>query len=291
MRRTSSSTKKPPTQKTGSKRASATTTNKQPRTRLDVAVAQSAGISRERAQGLILAGRVGVDGVAVRKAGFPVAPGATIAIADDERYVSRGGHKLERALRAFDWSPAGLRCLDVGASTGGFTDCLLQHGAASVVALDVGYGHLAWKLRQDARVSVVERCNFRHADIPTLGGPFDLVTVDASFISLGKLAAQLAAALESGGLIVSLVKPQFEAGRGAVERGGVVRDRVVHEAALQQVIAAYEAAGLRCRALTYSPIKGPAGNIEFLLGARKGGEACALDVAGVVREAHEALRG
>lgn len=290
MRRTSSSTKKPPKHKTGLKRASAAT-RKQQRTRLDVAVAQTAGISRERAQGLILAGRVGVDGVAVRKTGFPVEPGATIAIAGDERYVSRGGHKLERALHAFGWSPAGLRCLDVGASTGGFTDCLLQHGAASVVALDVGYGHLAWKLRQDPRVSVVERCNFRHADIAKLGGPFDFVTVDASFISLGKLAVQLAAALVTGGLIVSLVKPQFEAGRSAVERGGVVRDRAAHESALRQVIAAYQAAGLRCHALTYSPIKGPAGNIEFLLGASSGGEARALDVAGVVREAHEALRG
>jgi 23S rRNA (cytidine1920-2'-O)/16S rRNA (cytidine1409-2'-O)-methyltransferase len=288
-RKTSSSTTKQPKPTTGPKQPDTGASKKHPRTRLDVAVAHAAGISRERAQGLILAGRVRVDGEVVHKAGFAVATGAQIEIEDDARYVSRGGAKLERALAAFGWSPGGLRCLDVGASTGGFTDCLLQHGAASVVAVDVGYGHLAWKLRQDPRVSAVERSNFRHADLGALGAPFDFVTVDVSFISLTKLAEQLAAALVSGGFIIALVKPQFEAGRDAVERGGVVRDPATHAGAVRDVIAAFDAAGLRCRALTYSPIKGPAGNIEFLFGAQRDGEAAAIDVAGVVREAHEAL--
>ena len=224
-----------------------------------------------------------------RKAGFAVPLGATLDIKKEGRYVSRGGYKLEQALREFEWSPAGLRCLDVGASTGGFTDCLLQHGALSVTAVDVGYGHLAWKLRQDPRVRVVERTNFRHADVASVGAPFDFVSVDASFISLTKLTAALAAALAPDGRIVALVKPQFEAGRASVERGGVVRAHDAQIAAIRDVIAAFNAAGLACCKFTYSPLKGPAGNIEFLLGAHRNGMPVGLDVAGVVRKAHEAL--
>ncbi|MDQ6766386.1 MAG: TlyA family RNA methyltransferase [Candidatus Eremiobacteraeota bacterium] len=260
------------------------------RARLDSAVAKAAGISRERAQALILAGKVTVDGLPQRKAGFAVPASAAIDILHDQPYVSRGGLKLERALRAFGWSPLGLRCLDVGASTGGFTDCLLQHGASSVTAVDVGYGHLAWKLRQDPRVSVVERTNFRHADVADLGAPFDFVSADVSFISLRKLSAQFAAALAQDGHLVALVKPQFEAGRAAVQRGGVVRDPSAHCAALDEVIASFTAAGLAVTKLTYSPLKGPAGNIEFLLGAQRDGlDVQAIDVAGVVRQAHETL--
>ncbi|HLW37489.1 MAG TPA: TlyA family RNA methyltransferase, partial [Candidatus Eremiobacteraceae bacterium] len=167
--------------------------------RLDVAVAQQAGITRERAQAVILAGKVKVDGSIQRKAGAKIAIGAIIEVEARERYVSRGAFKLEQALHDFEWSPQGARCLDVGASTGGFTDCLLQHGAAAVVALDVGYGHLAWSLRQDSRVHVVERSNFRYADLAALGAPFAFVTADVSFISLSKLAAQLRASLAPDG--------------------------------------------------------------------------------------------
>jgi len=254
-------------------------------------VAQTAGISRERAQGLILAGNVSVDGMTQRKAGFAVRPGAAIEIADDQRYVGRGGTKLEHALREFDWTPQGLRCLDVGASTGGFTDCLLQHGALSVTAVDVGYGHLAWRLRQDPRVIVVERTNFRHADVGSLGAPFEFACADVSFISLRTLALKFAEALRNAGRFIALVKPQFEAGRSAVERGGVVRDPDAQVRAIADVIVSFATAGLRSVKLTYSPIKGPAGNIEFLLGAERDGrdEPAPLDVAGVVRAAHEAL--
>ncbi len=197
--------------------------------------------------------------------------------------------KLERALTDFGWSPEGLQCLDVGASTGGFTDCLLQHGAAAVTAVDVGYGHLAWKLRQDARVHVVERCNFRYADVQALGGPFPFITVDVAFISLTTLAPQIRAAATVDGRAIVLVKPQFEAGRGAVGKGGVVREEATHEKVLHAVIAGFTATGLMPQALCFSPIKGPAGNIEFLFGARVGVAARKLDVAGVVRRAHETL--
>ena len=224
-----------------------------------------------------------------RKAGFAVPLGATLDIKKEDRYVSRGGYKLEHALREFEWSPAGLRCLDVGASTGGFTDCLLLHGALSVTAVDVGYGHLAWKLRQDPRVRVVERTNFRHANVASMGAPFDFVSVDASFISLTKLTDALAAALAPGGRIVALVKPQFEAGRASVERGGVVRAQDAQIAAIRDVVASFNTAALACCKFTYSPLKGPAGNIEFLLGAQRNGTPVSLEVAGVVRKAHEAL--
>ena len=247
-------------------------------------------MSRERAQAIILEGRVRVNGIVQRSVAFAVPPAAALDIKDDTRYVGRGGLKLERALAAFEWQIDGLRCLDVGASTGGFTDCLLRHGASSVAAVDVGYGHFAWKLRQDPRVAVFERTNFRTVDVQSLGAPFDLATIDVSFISLAKVATPLRAALVKGGKLVALVKPQFEAGRGTLERGGVVRDRNVHMRVLQDVISALRAAGLQCLHIAHSPLKGPAGNIEFLLGAiADASEAPRLDVAGVVERAHEAL--
>ncbi|MDQ6780410.1 MAG: TlyA family RNA methyltransferase [Candidatus Eremiobacteraeota bacterium] len=259
-----------------------------------MAVAQHLQVSRERAQALILAGEVKLDGAVQRKAGLAVPADACIEVQEQQRYVSRGGQKLERALSDFDWSPADLHCLDVGASTGGFTDCLLQHGAASVTALDVGYGQLAWGLRQDSRVRVVERTNFRHADPHALGAPFAFLTVDVSFISVAKLSAQLRAALSVGGRLVALIKPQFEAGRAAVGKGGVVRDHAVQRDAIDAVLQGFAGEQLQPEKLTYSPLKGPAGNIEFLLGAQAivGGSALArpdFDVAGVVRKAHESL--
>jgi 23S rRNA (cytidine1920-2'-O)/16S rRNA (cytidine1409-2'-O)-methyltransferase len=214
-------------------------------------------------------------------------------------YVSRGGVKLARALDEFGWSPEGLRCLDVGASTGGFTDCLLQRGASSITAVDVGYGQIAWQLRNDPRVRLFERCNFRHATVEQLGGPFEFATIDVSFISLTKVAGVLASVLVPGARCIALVKPQFEAGRASVGRGGVVRDAGVHAQAIESVIAGCAREGLASTALTFSPLLGPAGNIEFLLGMERAADAMQsstsaasappLDVAGVVRNAHETL--
>jgi 23S rRNA (cytidine1920-2'-O)/16S rRNA (cytidine1409-2'-O)-methyltransferase len=263
---------------------------KQSRLRLDLAVAQHLDVSRTKAQALILEGRVRVNGEPHVKAGELVAADAALDIEDDARYVSRGGAKLERALDEFGWSPAGLRCLDVGASTGGFTDCLLQRGAASVAAVDVGYGQLAWKLRNDPRVTVFERCNVRHATVEQLGGPFRFATADVSFISLATLAPALAAMLEPGARCIVLVKPQFEAGRRWVKRGGVVRDPQGQIEAIEAASRAFADHELSPQRLTFSPLRGPAGNIEFLLGAeRSAAPPAALDAAGVVRRAHEAL--
>jgi|SRR5450755_164459 len=269
-----------------------TTSTKKDRQRLDVLVAGRSGSSREHAQALILAGKVRVAGVPATKAGALVDRDAALDIADDARFVSRGGMKLERALQEFEWTVEGLRCLDVGASTGGFTDCLLQRGAAHVTAVDVGYGQLAWRLRSDERVTVVERRNFRYADVDALGAPFDFACADVSFISLAKLGANFAAALRVGGRAVFLIKPQFEAGRGAVGARGVVRDPAAQAASIESVMTSFAAVGLTPRLLTHSPIKGPAGNIEFLLGATRDAApstSAVLDAAGTVRRAHEAL--
>jgi len=255
-------------------------------------VAGRSGCSREHAQALILAGKVRVAGVAATKAGALVDRDAPLDIADDARFVSRGGLKLERALQEFGWPVEGLRCLDVGASTGGFTDCLLQRGAAHVTAMDVGYGQLAWRLRTDERVTVVERRNFRYADVQALGAPFDFACADVSFISLAKLGANFAAALRMGGRAIFLIKPQFEAGRAAVGSRGVVRDPAAQAAAIESVMRSFAAVGLTPLLLTYSPVKGPAGNIEFLLGATRDASPSTnvdIDVAGTVRRAHEAL--
>jgi 23S rRNA (cytidine1920-2'-O)/16S rRNA (cytidine1409-2'-O)-methyltransferase len=260
------------------------------RRRLDLAVAQRLDVSRTKAQALILEGKVRVNGEPHVKAGELVAVDALLEIEADERYVSRGGAKLERALDEFGWSPAGLRALDVGASTGGFTDCLLQRGAASVVAVDVGYGQIAWTLRNDPRVTVFERCNFRHATAEQLGGPFGFATADVSFISLATIAPALAAMLAPHARCVALIKPQFEAGRRWVKRGGVVRDPQGQIEAIETASRAFAAQGLAPQRLTFSPLLGPAGNIEFLLGAERGdAPPTALDAAGVVRKAHETL--
>jgi 23S rRNA (cytidine1920-2'-O)/16S rRNA (cytidine1409-2'-O)-methyltransferase len=262
---------------------------KPPRRRLDLAVAEQLEISRTRAQALILEGKVRIGGQQHIKAGELVAADAELEVEGEQRYVSRGGLKLERALDEFGWSPAGLRCLDIGASTGGFTDCLLQRGAESVTAVDVGYGQIAWKLRNDPRVTVVERCNFRNASVEQLNGPFQFATADVSFISLAAIAPALLPMLESGACCVVLVKPQFEAGRRWVRRGGVVRDPQGQVEAIDSAMRAFAAAGLAPRRLTFSPLRGPAGNIEFLLGLERGAQAVDLDAAGVVHKAHETL--
>ncbi len=240
------------------------------RVRLDEAlVERRLAPSRTRAQSLILAGLVRIDGRPADKAGRAVPPGAHLeVVAPDHPWVSRGGVKLAAALEAFAIDPSAKRCLDVGASTGGFTHVLLVRGAASVVALDVGRGQLDWSLRQDPRVVVMEGVNARHlapADVP---GPFDLVTTDVSFISLRLVLPALAAVLARSGDLVALVKPQFEAGRGQVGKGGVVRDPGVREAAILGVVDAAAGMGLVCRARIPSPILGPAGNLEELVHLR-----------------------
>lgn len=261
-----------------------------PKRRLDVVVAERLGASRARAQALILEGRVRLSGEPHIHAGEMVTPDAAVEIDGGARFVGRGGAKLEHALDTFGWSPAGLRCLDVGASTGGFTDCLLQHGALSVTAVDVGYGQIAWSLRNDPRVTLFERCNFRYATVEQLGGSFQFAVADVSFISLAKIAPVLAGMLDPHARCIALVKPQFEAGRAWVARGGVVREPQGQIEAIEAAAHAFAASGLRPEKLTSSPLRSPAGNIEFLLGAKKSesaSDADAIDAAGVVRDAHE----
>jgi 23S rRNA (cytidine1920-2'-O)/16S rRNA (cytidine1409-2'-O)-methyltransferase len=226
--------------------------------------------SRSQAQRAIMAGSVRVNGHTARKASDPVREGDAVELLVPDRYVSRGGHKLEQALRHFGIDPTGWRAVDIGASTGGFTDCLLQHGAAHVVAVDVGHGQLAWKLRQDARVTVMERTNARHltaGSLPAASGPMDLAVIDCSFISLRLILPVAAALIRRGGAVIALIKPQFEAGKAEVDRGeGVITDPLIH----QQVLAGLgdfvrtEMPGLKWVGTVESPLIGPAGNREFL---------------------------
>jgi 23S rRNA (cytidine1920-2'-O)/16S rRNA (cytidine1409-2'-O)-methyltransferase len=241
-----------------------------PRVRLDVLTADlGKAASRERARALILAGRVRVDGVIVSKAGAGVSPDALIEIVEpDFPWVGRGGVKLAHALDAFGIDVSGREALDIGASTGGFTDVLLQRGARRVVALDVGHGQLDWRLREDPRVIVIERRNARALEPAWLPAPADVVTVDVSFISLRLILPVLPPIVAPGADIVVLVKPQFEAGRGDVKRGGIVRDPAVHDAVLARVSESAGACGLRRVAMTPSPIAGATGNREFLMHIR-----------------------
>lgn len=211
-----------------------------------------------------MAGKVRVEGQVVTKAGSQISTEANLTLDEDLPYVSRGGLKLAAALEAFDLAPGGWVCADVGASTGGFTDVLLQKGAARVYAIDVGYGQLAWPLRQDERVIVMERTNARHLE--ALPEQIDLVTIDVSFISLKLIFPVAARWLKSPAVVVALVKPQFEAGKNQVGKGGVVRDRAVHRQVLAKVIGYATGVGLDIFGLIPSPITGPAGNYEFLLG-------------------------
>lgn len=225
--------------------------------------------SREQAQRAILAGLVRVGGSPATKAGMGVDPTLPIeVVAPASSYVSRGGHKLERALAAFEVPVTGRVALDVGASTGGFTDVLLRNGARFVYAVDVGYGQLAWSLRQDPRVKVMERTNIRHLE-GLEGETPDLAVIDVSFIGLAKVLPSVERLLSEGGDVVALVKPQFEAGREHVGKGGVVRDARTHERVLAEVDAAARGLGYHLWGLTHSPIKGPEGNIEFLAYWRK----------------------
>ena len=242
--------------------------------RLDELVAERNGISRSQARALIIEGRVRVNGTPATKPGTSIREGAAIEVERPRRFVSRGGEKLDSALSEFGVDVRGIRALDIGASTGGFTDCLLKRGAAHVVAVDVGYGQLDWELRNDRRVTVMERTNFRTlASDAFAGEPFDLIVADASFISLRTILAHAVSFLAPGGEIVALVKPQFEAGRARLGKRGVVRDPEVHRAVLREIRDAMPELGLVPTALTASPLVGPAGNREFLLRLGRRGEA------------------
>ncbi len=218
--------------------------------------------TRSQAQRLIMAGEVWLGDQRADKAGQLVPEDSAVRCETGLRYVSRGGLKLEAALDAFGIEPAGWVCADIGASTGGFTDCLLQRGAARVYAVDVGYGQLAWSLRQDPRVIALERVNVRHLE--ALPEAVALATVDVSFIGLGLVLPRVAALLAPAGQVVTLIKPQFEVGKGQVGKGGVVRDPALHRAAIRKVLGEAAAANLAPGGLVRSPITGPAGNVEFL---------------------------
>jgi 23S rRNA (cytidine1920-2'-O)/16S rRNA (cytidine1409-2'-O)-methyltransferase len=236
------------------------------RVRLDqLVVNRGLAPSRERARALVIAGQISVDGASVTKAGAQVDEGADVAIiAPDHPYVGRGGLKLAHALDVFQIEVAGRQCLDIGASTGGFTDVMLQRGAARVVALDVGHGQLDWRLRNDPRVVVIEHMNARHLTLEALPARVDLVTIDVSFISLSKILPVVPPLLNAAADIVALVKPQFEAGRTEV-RKGIIRDPAVHERVLAEVAAAGAEVGLTSVASTPSPVTGQKGNVEFLV--------------------------
>ncbi len=245
--------------------------------------------SREQAKRLILAGEVLVDGQVVDKAAALVSPEAQITIKEGLPYVSRGGLKLEHALDVFTLDCTDRVAADLGASTGGFTDCLLQRGARRVYAVDVGYGQLHWRLRQDARVVVMERVNARYLE--ALPESVDIVTIDASFISLRLLLPTAARLLAPGGWLVALIKPQFEAGPSLVGKGGVVRKPEVHRLVLRRVIDEALTTGWTLRGLTRSPITGPKGNVEFLVWLdRSGGPSLGVEetVAKVLSSGSEA---
>ncbi len=222
--------------------------------------------SRDRAQAMILSGKVTVNNHIVDKAGTLVLPEDDIALkGQDHPYVSRGGLKLEKALQILDVDIAGFVCLDVGASTGGFTDCLLQHGVGRVYAVDVGYGQLAWKLRQDPRVVVIERKNIRRLAFEALSQRVDLVTIDVSFISLKKVVPEIMKFMKKDARILALIKPQFEVGRQNVGKKGVVRDPALHVAVIEELIEFFIKMKLIHEFVIPSPILGPKGNKEFFI--------------------------
>ncbi|NOY68990.1 MAG: TlyA family RNA methyltransferase [Deltaproteobacteria bacterium] len=237
------------------------------RKRLDLVVVEKGmAVSRSRASAMILAGSIRVNGMPAEKPGMQVDANADVALrGTDLPYVSRGGSKLAHALSTFAISVSGLACLDVGASTGGFTDCLLQNGAVSVHAVDVGYGQLAWKLRKDPRVTVIERTNIRYAKKEDFPFFFDLAVIDASFISLKLIVPVTGKLVRPGGLIIALIKPQFEVGRNQVGKGGVVKDPALHIRVIDELCDFFTNIGFVCGPVTPSPLLGPKGNREFLV--------------------------
>jgi len=235
--------------------------------RLDLLVVEKGlAASRPRAKALIMAGKIYVNGQLIDKPGSPLSPSAVITRkGQDLPYVSRGGLKLEKALQEFEIHVDGWTCLDVGASTGGFTDCLLKHGAGMVYAVDVGYGQFAWELRNDPRVVLIERTNIRHLPPATIPSPVDLVVIDVSFISLKIVVPAVLKFLKKGSMITALIKPQFEVGKGLVGKGGVVKDPEQHRSVLKALATFFKGLDFTVQAPVPSPIKGPKGNTEFLM--------------------------
>mgnify|MGYP000943158984 CR=1 FL=1 len=265
--------------------------------RLDVLlVEQGLAASRERAKRLIMAGQVLVDEQRIDKAGTAVERTAKLrVVGEDLPYVSRGGLKFEKAIASFHVTLVEKTAADIGASTGGFTDCMLQHGAKKVYAIDVGYGQLDWKLRTDDRVVNMERTNIRHVTMAHLGERIDIASIDVAFISLDKVLPVVRTLLSERGEVIALIKPQFEAGKERVGKNGVVRDPLVHEDVIHKVLRVAEEQDFSPAGLTFSPVKGPKGNIEYLLylRVREDGQRQMDEnsVHMIVTEAHRTLDG
>ena len=264
--------------------------------RLDVLlVSQGLAASREKAKAIIMSGNVLVNGQREDKAGTMIDVKAEITVKGGQlKYVSRGGLKLEKAMSHFDLTLEGRVCMDVGASTGGFTDCMLQNGAVMVYSVDVGHGQLDWKLRNDPRVVCMEKTNIRYVTPEQIEEPAAFVSIDVSFISLTKVLPPVRELMTEDGEIVCLIKPQFEAGREKVGKKGVVRDPKVHEEVIEKVIDFAATVGLESRELEFSPIKGPEGNIEYLLHLLKRPDAASVEpfagnVQEIVAQAHGTL--
>lgn len=247
--------------------------------------------SREKAKAIIMSGIVFVDNQKADKAGMSIPEDAAVEVrGKTNSFVSRGGLKIEKALKYFDINPDGLCCMDIGASTGGFTDCLLIKGARKVFSIDVGYGQLAWKLRQDPRVVCMERTNIRYVTPDMLDGEEpDLAVIDVSFISLKLVLPVVAQLLDEHGRVACLIKPQFEAGKGKVGKKGVVREPEIHLEVLEAFLENAHASGFHVYNLTFSPIRGPEGNIEFLGYLGRDGEDTEIDLPALVTEAHGEL--
>ena len=257
--------------------------------RLDVyLVEKGLAPSREKARSIIMTGVVFVNNEKAEKAGHMIDTAASVEVRGSElKYVSRGGLKLEKAVSFFDIALDGKICMDVGASTGGFTDCMLQNGASRVYSVDVGYGQLAWKLRQDRRVVNLERKNIRYVNESDIPEALDFASIDVAFISLKLVLPVVHRFLKQDGTVVALIKPQFEAGREKVGKKGVVRDKAVHEEVIENVLRFTREIGFSVSGVTYSPIRGPEGNIEYLMYINKAETDCDIDVKAIVSESHD----
>ncbi len=265
--------------------------------RLDVLlIERGLASSRDRARSMIMEGNVFVEGIREDKAGSSFPENVRIEYKGEKlKYVSRGGLKLERAVKSFGLDFSGMTCMDIGASTGGFTDCMLQNGAVKVYAIDVGYGQLAWSLRNDERVVCMEKTNFRYLTSEDIKDKPDFASVDVSFISLSKILPAASEILSDEGRMVCLIKPQFEAGRELVGKKGVVRDPKVHEDVINCCMLYAKGNGFGILGLDHSPVKGPEGNIEYLMYIKKGGkdeippDSLGSEIRKLVETAHERL--
>ena len=263
------------------------------KSRLDVAICERGYCeNRSKAAALIMEGKVYVNGQKALKSGVMVKARDQIEVRGEKMpFVSRGGYKLQKAMQVFPIQLNNCICMDIGASTGGFTDCMLQSGALKVYSVDVGYGQLAWSLRTDARVVNMERTNFRYLTPEDIAEPLDFASVDVSFISLKIILPVLYTLLKENAFAVCLIKPQFEAGKDAVGKKGVVRDPKVHESVIQTITEFAKATGFSIKGLDFSPIKGPEGNIEYLMYFKKAEEpSIDLDIPALISTSHKELK-